>query len=598
MYCARMKRKLTELEIERLEQQGCSAENWSNIEVSEDGFRVEMIKNVSFMGDVEIGNMLTSVELEEGFMRPSCISDATLRNVKIGDGCLVEHVHGYINNYVIGDRVIVSNVGILSTQPDTTFGNGTVVSVLNEGGDGNVVLYDGLTAQVAQLMMESPAVRKMVINELDSEHESVCGVIGSGSRIVGVREMSNVRVGEACEVQGAKRLSEVSIQSSADAPTLIGADVVMENCIVAASATIIDGAKLYNSFIGESVHVGRGFTSESSLFFANSHAENGEACAAFCGPFTCTHHKSTLLIGGQFSFYNAGSGTNQSNHAYKMGPIHYGVLQRGAKTASGSHILWPATIGAFSMVMGKLTVHPRLENLPFSYVMASEGGVWVVPGINIRTVGTWRDVGKWPKRDHRPRKARRDLVNFAFPNPYIIQSVVEGKRILQNLLDSSPEAEVLEYENCRIRRTAAVKGIKYYDLAIRLFAYEVLNNNADSDSETGADRWVDIAGMLAPSREIERILADVESGAIASGDELISVLRAVHKDYSTNAASYLRYLLQQEGGHMFIDLDYWMAEAEEAHALWLRMVRTDAEHEFQLGDVDETSLHEFIEKVK
>jgi len=144
-----MIRKLTELEIERLEQQGCTAENWSNIDVSEDGFRVEMIKNVSFMGDVEIGNMLTSVELEEGFMRPSCISDATLRNVKIGDGCLVEHVHGYINNYHIGDRVIVSNVGILSTQPDTTFGNGTVVSVLNEGGDGNVVLYDGLTAQVA-----------------------------------------------------------------------------------------------------------------------------------------------------------------------------------------------------------------------------------------------------------------------------------------------------------------------------------------------------------------------------------------------------------------------------------------------------------------
>lgn len=593
-----MIRKLTELEIERLVQQGCTAENWSNIDVSEDGFRVEMIKNVSFMGDVEIGNMLTSVELEEGFMRPSCISDATLRNVKIGDGCLVEHVHGYINNYHIGDRVIVSNVGILSTHPDTTFGNGTVVSVLNEGGDGNVVLYDGLTAQVAQLMMDSPAVRTMVLNELKSERTEVCGVIGSGSRIVGVGEMSNVRVGEACEVQGAKRLSEVSIQSSADAPTLIGADVVMENCIVAASATIIDGAKLYNSFIGESVHVGRGFTSESSLFFANSHAENGEACAAFCGPFTCTHHKSTLLIGGQFSFYNAGSATNQSNHAYKMGPIHYGVLQRGAKTASGSHILWPATIGTFSMVMGKLTVHPRLENLPFSYILSSENGVWVVPGINIRTVGTWRDVGKWPKRDHRPRKARKDLVNFAFPNPYIIQSVVEGKRILQNLLETYPEADVLEYEHCCIRRSAAVKGIKYYDLAIRIFAYEVLNHNADSDCETGADRWADIAGMLAPQREIDRIIADVESGAIASSSELISVLRSVHKDYNTNAASYLHNLLQQEGGNMFVNLDYWLSEAEEAHALWLRMVRTDAEHEFQLGDVDESALREFMDKVK
>ena len=157
---------------------------------------------------------------------------------------------------------------------------------------------------------------------------------------------------------------------------------------------------------------------------------------------------------------------------------------------------------------------------------------------------------------------------------------------------------MLEYEHCCIRRSAAVKGIKYYDLAIRLFAYEVLNHNADSDCETGADRWADIAGMLAPQREIDRIIADVESGAIASSSELISVLRSVHKDYNTNAASYLHNLLQQEGGNMFVNLDYWLSEAEEAHALWLRMVRTDAEHEFQLGDVDESALREFMDKVK
>ena len=62
---------------------------------------------------------------------------------------------------------------------------------------------------------------------------------------------------------------------------------------------------------------------------------NGEACAAFCGPFTVSHHKSSLLIGAMYSFYNAGSATNFSNHAYKMGPMHYGYLERGCKTASG-----------------------------------------------------------------------------------------------------------------------------------------------------------------------------------------------------------------------------------------------------------------------
>ena len=44
-----------------------------------------------------------------------------------------------------------------------------------------------------------------------------------------------------------------------------------------------------------------------------------------------THHKSTLLIAGMFSFMNAGSGSNQSNHMYKLGPIHQGAMERGAK---------------------------------------------------------------------------------------------------------------------------------------------------------------------------------------------------------------------------------------------------------------------------
>ena len=51
---------------------------------------------------------------------------------------------------------------------------------------------------------------------------------------------------------------------------------------------------------------------------------------------------------------NAGSGSNQSNHMYKLGPIHQGTLERGAKTTSDSYILWPARVGAFSLVMGIL----------------------------------------------------------------------------------------------------------------------------------------------------------------------------------------------------------------------------------------------------
>ena len=592
-------RKLTEKEIAILEEQGCSAENWLDVMVDEDDFRAERVKNVSFWGTVEVGGMSGTVEVSEGFTRCCGIQNATLRNVSVGNDCLIENVWGYIGGYDIGDHTYISNVGVLSTEGDTTFGQGQVISVLNEGGDGNIVIYDKLTAQTASLMLEHECVRNLAEHELASRRRLERGVIGQGARIVGLRDMQNALVGDGCEIQNASRIVETTILSRDDASTFIGADVVLEECVVAEGATVSDGAKAYHSYIGQSVHMGRGYSSESSVFFANSHLENGEACAAFCGPFTCTHHKSTLLIGGQFSFYNAGSGTNQSNHAYKMGPIHYGVLQRGSKTASGSHILWPAQIGVFSMVMGKLTQHPNLLQLPFSYVIADGGGkTYIVPGINLRTVGTWRDVGKWPKRDKRSRNARRDVINFAFPNPYIIQYVIEGKKLLQALLrDHSNETE-LQYEGCTIRRTHAVNGIRYYDLALRLFVYEMLNTNHDADRNADNDTWLDLSGLLAPKAEIDRSVDDVETGDISSSDELLMVLRDVDANYQASAADYLYTLLQQEGDNVFVDADYWMAEAEQAHEQWLDMVRQDAEREYQLGDVDEDFLRKFLKSVE
>lgn len=594
-------RKLTQQEIAILEERGCQAEDWTSVSV-DDAFRTDGLLNVSMYGEVEIGCLDGSIEVEEGFVRKCGIRNACLRDVTIGDGCLIENVHGYISSYNIGEQCLICDIGTISAQGAQTFGNGNVVSVLNEGGDGNVVIYDKLTAQIAQLMLQSKAVIEMAQREVASRPVTERGEIGRNVRIQHVREICNTKIEDSCEIQSASHISNSTLGSSEDAPTLIGADVIVENSVVAQGATVTDGAKVDNSYVGEAVHVGKGFSSEASLFFANTYMDNGEACAAFCGPFTCSHHKSTLLIGGQFSFYNAGSGTNQSNHAYKMGPIHWGILERGSKTASGSHILWPAHFGPFTMVMGKIQSHPRVQNLPFSYAIADGLKTYLVPGINIRTVGTWRDVGKWPKRDQRSKCARRDIINFAFPNPFIIQSVVAGRDILRKLeKQQGVDIDEYEYGGCHIKRTSLQRGIRYYDLIIRLFLYEHFNNAGMTDlseNDYATNAWADVCGMLAPKSEIDRVIKDIESADIVSSDELVEILQQIHKDYSFNASAYAISLMQSEGGNMFVDQDYWMKEAEEAHSLWLKMVRDDAEREYQMGDVEEDMLREFVEKVK
>lgn len=590
-------RELTVNEIAQLEERGCWAEDWSGIMVDDD-FGVSSVANVQFFGHVEIGNLNDSIEVEDGFRRRCGLKNVVLKDVVIGDGCLIENVRGYIANYTIGDHCYISDTGIITSQEGCNFGQGTVISVLNEGGDGNVVLCDSLTAQLAWLMVNYPCTKEMVKRELASR-SSKGARIGNDVRIAGAKEISNTIIGDGCEVKCASRLENCTIMSSDEASTFISTDTIVENTIVAAGASITDGAKIDNCFVGESVHVGKGFSAESSLFFANTYMDNGEACAAFCGPFSTSHHKSTLLIGGAFSFYNAGSGTNQSNHAYKMGPIHWGALDRGSKTASGSHILWPAHVGTFSMVMGKVKTHPQVHKLPFSYVIADEGNTWLVPGINIKTVGTWRDVKKWPKRDVRPLSARQDIINFAFPNPYIVQSVLDGIEVLKKLQSKNPkDTDVYEYHGCMIKRSSLQKGIQYYELILKLFLYESFaHNNTQTESANGG-RWLDLMGMLAPKSEIDSVVRDIENGSIATMSELQSILAQMHHAYNENAQAYANFVMQSMGANMFVDKDHWMQEAEQAHAQWLQMVKADAEREYMLGDVEEEQLREFLESIK
>lgn len=227
-----------------------------------------------------------------------------------------------------------------------------------------------------------------------------------------------------------------------------------------------DGGYADPLFVGQACKLGHNYSASDSLFFSNCQGENGEACAIFAGPYTVTHHKSTLLIAGMFSFMNAGSGSNQSNHMYKLGPIHQGTLERGAKTTSDSYILWPARVGAFSLVMGRHVNHSDTSNLPFSYLIEQNNTTYLVPGVNLRSVGTIRDAQKWPKRDQRTDTNKLDFINYNLLSPYTVQKMLKGRETLKNLRYASGElSDIYSFHSAKIRNSALVKGIGFYETA-------------------------------------------------------------------------------------------------------------------------------------
>ena len=530
------------------------ASDWNSVKVAE-GFRPDHIHYIRFSGNVRLGVFDEDFKLAGGIVKHSGMYYATLYNVVVGDNCYIENVKNYIANYEIGDSTFIENVDIILVDGRSRFGNGVEVSVLNETGGREVYIHDRLSAHQAYIMAlyrHRPKLierMKRIVEDYAESRASETGTIGSHVTIVNSGYIKNVRIGDYCQIEGAGRLKNGSVNSNRYAPVHIGYGVICDDFIISSGSHVEDGTMLTRCFVGQACHLGHTYSASDSLFFSNCQEENGEACAIFAGPFTVTHHKSTLLIAGMFSFMNAGSGSNQSNHMYKLGPIHQGALERGAKTTSDSYILWPARIGAFSLVMGRHVAHPDTSNLPFSYLIEDKNTTYLVPGVNLRSVGTIRDAQKWPKRDKRKDPHRLDQINYNLLSPYTIQKMMAGREILKELARVSGEtSETYSYQSAKIKNSALNKGVKFYETAIHKFLgnsiikrLEVTTFKSDEeircrlrpDTPVGAGEWVDISGLIAPKSEIERLMGEIESGKLTSVDEIHSRFAEMHSNYYT-----------------------------------------------------------------
>lgn len=601
-------RQLDEKEIRQLEDNNCWAEDWQRVMVADD-FNSNAVRNVTFYGNVKLGSFDKSIEVSKTFMRRTGVYNATLRNVTIGNNSLVENVGNYINNYVIGSDCYISNICTMETTEGATYGEGNIISVLNEVGEGNVVSYHGLTSQIAALMVRHAgnnafrtAIRRLVAEYIQRTTPDT-GTIGNGVKIVNTKEVTNTVVYNDCEINGAARISDCTIMSSPEASVFIGTGVICENSIIAHGSSIINSVKMQDCFVGEACKLSNGFTAAQSVFFANSYMSNGEACAAFCGPFSSSHHKSSLIIGGMFSFYNAGSATNFSNHAYKMGPIHYGTLERGSKTASGAYLLMPAHIGTFSVCFGKLMYHPDTRSLPFSYLIAYGDIMYLVPGRNLTTVGLYRDIRKWPKRDMRSKQSRKSIVNFDWLSPFSVGEIIQGKKILERLREASGDnVSTYNYHEYVIKTSSLRKGIKYYDIALRIFMGAVLKRHAlvPPVSTVGTGKWNDLSGLLLPDSEEQQLVSDIADGTIESMDDIVDRLNAINDNYNEYRWAWAYHMILDYYGLSEItqqDAERIHTDYITARRAWIAEIKKDAEKEYQLGDVEDSVLQNFVSQL-
>lgn len=547
-------RSLTKQEIIRLQSQGCECTDWALVKVST-GFDPHFVKNARFSGKIKIGVLEKEFELAGGLKKHSCINNAVIHNCEIGDNVVIENIQNYIANYNIGDNCFIQNVDVILVDGKTTFGNGTEVNVLNESGGREVHIHDKLSAHFAyvySLYRHRPNLirsMKAMVDFYSEKHASDIGCIENNSMIVNVGYIKNVKIGGFCKITGAMKLKNGSINSNEQAPVYIGRNVIAEDFIISSGSRVDGGCIISRCFIGQACHLDHGYSASDSLFFSNCQGENGEACALFAGPYTVTHHKSTLLIAGMFSFMNAGSGSNQSNHMYKLGPIHQGIIERGAKTTSNSYVLWPAKVGPFSLILGRHYQHSDTSNLPFSYLVENDNATHLAPAINLKSVGTIRDAKKWPERDKRKDPNKLDFINFNLLSPYTIQKVFAGVRILKDLQATAGETSAIyTYQSCIIKNAALKRGLELYEIVIHKFLGNSIIKRLEStpfasngeirerlkpQTTVGSGEWVDISGLIAPKSEIDNLLCGIEREEISKLKEINNVFKQLHEQYYT-----------------------------------------------------------------
>jgi hypothetical protein len=545
-------RPLTSKEIQTLQQQRCQAENWDNLEVAET-FKPEYVQQVKFTGHNRIGTFESMMELSGGISIHSGIYNAWLHNCNIGNNVLIHTIRDYVANYTIQNDVTLFDVKLLTVDGETSFGNGISVEVINESGARSVMMYDRLSAQVAYVLAlyrhRPQLIERLehLITDYSNNVKSSHGVIASGAKILRCDTIINVKIGEAAHIEGARLLNNGSVNSTADDPVFIGDGCHLQNFIICAGSKVNNATLITNSFIGQGCIFDKHYSADQSMFFSNCQGSHGEACSIFAGPFTVTHHKSTLLIAGMFSFLNAGSGSNQSNHLYKLGPIHQGLVERGSKTSSDSYVLWPAKVGAFTLISGRHYSHCDTSDLPFSYLIEHKDASYLSPAINLRSIGTIRDSQKWPHRDMRRGKDHLDCINYNLLSPYTVERMVHGRDLLLELREKDETCALYKYQGVVIEGRILSRGIRLYENAIWKFlgnslitqlektklplTTKEIRNILEIKEKDGNGKWVDIAGMICPATPLNRLLDQIETDNEMTLESIHEAFVAIHHNY-------------------------------------------------------------------
>ncbi len=518
-------RNLTPAEIEQLECQGNSADDWTSVRVAEP-FSADCVRNSTFEGAVSLGAIENRRRTDEALSLREGIYNSCLANTTLGNHPTVHNVR-MLSGYTVGDDVLLFNIDEMTADPE----HPAWLEPMNENGGRRILPFGGMTIGNAYLWARYRG-RKAFMAKLEEFTRD----------LLATPEGRYGRLGDSCVIKNTKSLHNLIILSSTDDPSRIDSCITLRDGVIGYGCSLEYGVIAVRFLLGEHVHLEFGLRLNDTVVGDNSTLARCEVGNSIIFPAHEQHHNNSFLIAGLIMGQSniAAGGTIGSNHNSRTADNEL-AAGRG---------FWPGLCCSFKhssrfasyCLLAKADYPSELDiKLPFALVNnnASKDQLEVMPAYwwlyNMYAMD--RNSKKFAKRDKRKVKAQH--IEFDNLAPDTAEEILHGMELLRQWMaaanDGTVYADGMEKGHRRTVILKASEGLRAYEEMLVYYSMKYLTAHGDSlpapVTQPRCTEWVNLGGQLVAKFDMERLIADVENGTIDSWQTLNERLNSLWNAY-------------------------------------------------------------------
>ncbi|MBA3707988.1 MAG: DUF4954 family protein [Planctomycetes bacterium] len=576
-------RELTREEIAVMEDRGCRASDWKQVQVAQD-FDCFRVRRTHFKGPCVLGRFSGEIEVTTGLSLATGIYDCTLVACQIGNDSLLENVR-FAANLIIEREAVLFDVGSITCSGSASFGCGQLLPLACETGGREVPLWaEGTIGTLAMAVRQrqdvagQTALREAVAKYTKAITSPVAWVRRK-ARVLHSNRVRDAYIGMGAVIDNALDLSNATVLSSVDEPTQVTGGAAVTDSVLQWGVAITGNAIVRRSAMLEHSAADEHAAVESSVIGPNTTISKGEVTASLLGPFVGFHHQSLLIA----AFWPEGKG----NIAYgaMVGSNHTGRAPdqeiwpgEGAFFGLGCAIRFPTDFSEAPYIvvgMGVSTL-PQKVRFPFSLITVPAEAIEeservprayneLVPawGLYSNAYGLVRSELKFSQRD----RSRRHDIDYKVLRPHIMRSVQEAydrlsavKTVKAAYLDTDIDGIGKNFVRERTRQ----KAIQVYGQALTRYALRLLLNEKEGNLQIPGSAEIahELADRFLPRSDFDarmRRLVEIER------DNARLVQDSKHQDDERGA----RVIPGYADAHTSAELDRFVQSA------WERVRRTE-----------------------